>query len=204
MSNSPHDGIARLRRNKKPSSQRVGIVMDSRYQNAIDDAQYRLAQLQMRARVLGGTQTDRQLANDLADAQEALENAQAAALEHTEWFIAKALSPRQYDALLAKHPPTKDQKAEARKDNRVVAYNIDTFPPELIASCVYLVTPLDEPDPETGDMERHEPLTEEFVKEMFEGGDEPQWNQGELVALTNAAQAANQAQPQRVAALGNG
>lgn len=199
MSDMP---LKRLKR-KQPPSKRVGIVMDSRYQDAIESAERKLGLLQLRARALG-TQGDRQLAADLADAEEALEAAQAAALEHTEWFIAKALSTREWDALLAKHPPTKDQKAEARKENRVVQYNTDTFPPAAIEACVYLVTKLDEPDPATGLMERHDPLPREFVKEMFEGGEESQWNQGELVTLVNAAQAANQQAPVRLEDLGNG
>lgn len=177
--------------------------MDSRYQDRIDSADRRLTMLQLRARALGGNQADPKLASDLADAEDALEAARVEALEHTEWFIAKALSPREWDALIAKHAPTPEQKKEARREGRALQYNPETFPPELIERCVYLVTPLDEPD-ENGDTELHEPLTREFVKEMFEGGDDSQWNQGELVALTNAAQTANQAAPARLEALGNG
>lgn len=194
--------LDRLRRDKKPSSVRVGIVMDTRYQDHIDAVQARLSRLDLRARALGGNKADPRLAADLADAEDALRAAQEEAMEHTEWFIAKALGPREYDALLDQHPPTKDQKAEARKENRVVSYNVDTFPPALIARCVYLVTKLDEPG-ENDESEHHEPLTAEFVKEMFEGGDDPQWNMGEVATLNDAALAANQARP-RMEDLGNG
>jgi hypothetical protein len=205
--NGASQPLDRLRKNKRPSSVRVGIVMDSRYQERVDHAQYKINILQFQAGMTRGTEPNPQMAADMEDAQAELRAAQAEALEHTEWFVAKALAPRQYDALMAKHPPTADQQREARKENRVAQYDSDTFPPALVAACVSLVTRLDEPDADTGELEHHELLGEAFVKEMIEGGGDgspAQWNQGEIGALFNAGVTANQAQPQRVEALGNG
>lgn len=204
--NGSRQPLDRLRKQKRPASRRVGIVMDSSFQQRIDEAEIRVDELQERADRFGRVgRVDPDLVAELSDARDALGDARTRALEHTEWFVAKAMSPNAYDSLMAKHAPTKDQRNEARKNNRTVAWNVDTFPQALIEACVYLVTALDEPDPKTGEMERHDPLPADFVKEMFDGSSEgAQWNLGEVAALQLAAQEANQAQPQRVASLGNG
>lgn len=190
--------LDRLRKNKRPNSVRVGIVMDSRYQDAVDEAQRALNETTVRKLTIG-ERADPRINAELDDAHKRLEKARAVALEHTEWFIAKGMSPNQYDALLALHAPTQDQKDEARREGKVAPYNQDTFPAALVASTVYLV----DTDPDTGE-EQHVPLSEEFVKEMLEGGDQSQWTQGEFGALFGAAVAATQSTPQRVAQLGNG
>lgn len=198
QTNGSSQPLDRLRKNKRPNSVRVGIVMDSRYQEAVDDAQRALSEAQLKKLTLG-ERADPAVTSDLADAHRRLERARAAALEHTEWFIAKGMSPNQYDALLASHAPTGDQKDEARREGKVAPYNQDTFPAALVSACVCLV----DVDPDTGD-EQHCPLTDEFVKEMQDGGDDSQWTQGEFGALFGAAVAATQSTPQRVAQLGNG
>lgn len=198
MSMTSSQPLDRLRKAKRPNSVRVGILMDARYQHAIDESARALNEAQIKALSLG-ERGDPRVRADLADAHKRHDNARATALEHTEWFIAKGLSPNQYDALIAAHAPTSDQKDEARREGKVAAFNQDTYPAALVAACVYLV----DTDPDTGE-EQHVPLTDEFVKEMLDGGDESQWTQGEFGVLYGAAVTANQSAPQRVAQLGNG
>lgn len=203
MSNAPHvKPLDRLRKGKRRASKRVGIVMDSDFQEAVEEARTKLSRLMARSNlVVGAGRKDPDLAAEIEEAEEELRVAEEQAEEHTERFIAKALAPRVWDDLINKHPPTKDQKQDARKNNHNLTWNPETFPPELISTCVYLVTPLDAPN-EDGENEQHEPLTEEFVKEMFDGSG--QWNIGEINALLNAGIAANTRGPQGVAGLGNG
>lgn len=209
MSNAPrsHDHLGRLRKRKKPASQRVGIVMDSDYQTRLDEAQRRVSQLELKANLHAGKsqKPNPELADELDRARDELEEAEKAAESQTEWFIAKALSPRYFDELMNKYPPTKEQKAQARKDNVVASFDLDKFPPVLIAECVYLVTKTGEVDDDGVEVEEHTRLDDAFVKEMMDGAEDAQWNQGEVTALFGAAMAANQRGPsQRVSQLGNG
>lgn len=206
MSNDP---LKRLRKRKRPAEKRVEICMDSRFQQAIEDAQLKVSQLERKADLHRRNRSDANplLADELQDAYDELETAKLAGAGHMEEFVAKAIAPRRYDDLIELHPPTKEQQKEHRREfpNQSLRWNPETFPPALITSCVYLVTKTGQVDPDTGkQVEDHTLLTDEFVKEMFEGGeDDAQWNVGETTALTEAAIDANHRGPRRVAALGN-
>jgi hypothetical protein len=69
----------------------------------------------------------------------------------------QAISSKEYDDLLAAHPPTKTQKADGS------AYNTDTFPPALLAKS------LCEPK-----------ITDEEATEIWNS---EQWSRGELSEL---------------------
>lgn len=56
--------------------------------------------------------------------------AQAAVDEHYEILTLTALAPEDMEALIALHPPTKEQ----RKDE--ASWNVDTFRPALLEACV--------------------------------------------------------------------
>lgn len=204
MSNDP---LKRLRKRKRPAEKRIPIAMDTAFQDRIEEARAALSKVQMQANLHNRNRKDANpdLADELQEAEDNLAAALEAAEAVTEWFVAKALAPRQYDDLINKYPPTKEQKAEARKANFQLQANGDTFPPALIAECVYLITKTGQVDPDTGkEIEEHTLLTDEFVKEMYEGGEDAQWNQGETNALFQAAMEANQRGPQRAVGLGNG
>jgi hypothetical protein len=206
MSNKPNfgDPFGRLRKHKRPAEERVGIVMESRFQLRVQDAQSRLSKLELKANLHAGKNgsPNRQLADELDEAEEQLAAARRDAEDHTEWFVAKAMAPRRFDGLAELHPPTPDQRKEARKESQTLRWNPETFFPALLAACVHVVTPLAEPN-DDGETEVHTLLTEEFVKEMHEGGEDSQWNVGEINALVEAALKANHSGPQRVAFLGN-
>jgi len=73
----------------------------------------------------------------------------------------QALGGQEYDKLVAKHPPTAEQRVEGG------SFNIDTFGPALIAkSCV---------DPE---------MSEADAKEIWES---PEWSRGDLMVLFRKA-----------------
>lgn len=72
-------------------------------------------------------------------------------------LLFKAIGAKEYDDLLAKHPPTAKQKVEG------AVYNIDTFAPALIAKvCV---------EPE---------MSEEEAKAIW---DSTEWSRGEVMTL---------------------
>lgn len=76
-------------------------------------------------------------------------------------IVYKALQSRVYDDLVASHPPTPKQLADANGSS--VSYNLDTFAPALIAAC------------------SHEPkLTYEQAEQLFHS---PDWSGGEISTL---------------------
>jgi hypothetical protein len=69
----------------------------------------------------------------------------------------QAIGAREYDRLVAKHPPTAEQRVDGAN------FNIDTFAPALISRvCV---------DPD---------MTEKDAKEIWES---PEWSRGDLMVL---------------------
>lgn len=69
----------------------------------------------------------------------------------------RAIGAKDYDDLIAKHPPTAEQKKEGG------SYNVDTFAPALIAAC------------------SHEPkLTPNEAAEIWNS---PDWSRGEIMEL---------------------
>ena len=69
----------------------------------------------------------------------------------------QAIGAQEYDKLVAKHPPTSDQRVEG------ASFNIDTFGPALISKvCV---------EPE---------MTESDMKEIWSS---PEWSRGDLMVL---------------------
>jgi hypothetical protein len=69
----------------------------------------------------------------------------------------QAIGAIEYDKLVAKHPPTADQRLEGG------SFNIDTFGPALIAKCCV--------DPE---------MSETDMKEIWNS---PEWSRGDLMVL---------------------
>ena len=69
----------------------------------------------------------------------------------------QAIGMREYDRLVAKHPPKPDQRAEGS------SFDIDTFAPALIAACSL--------EPE---------ISQATAKEIW---DSPEWSRGDLMVL---------------------
>lgn len=112
---------------------------------------------------------------------EALNDAQKAVEKSSVKVLIRSIGRKRYDALLAEHPVTPEQTAEAEAEGgSALPYNIDTFPIALVAaSCV---------SPE---------MTEEQVAELFD-----EWNAAEVNALWLTALEVNT--QRRVVDLGKG
>lgn len=76
-------------------------------------------------------------------------------------LVFQAIGSREYDRLVAKHPPKADQRVEG------ATFDIDSFAPALIARCSV--------EPE---------MTEKDAKEIW---DSPDWSRGDLMVLFRRA-----------------
>ena len=105
---------------------------------------------------------------DLEEAQERVDALVAQSDEKTIEFTFHGLSPSNYDKLVMRHRPTPEQRQEAKRNNmQAPQWNVDTFPPALIARC--LVSPA---------------WTEEQVASLWS---DDNWNPAELQSLFQAA-----------------
>lgn len=184
MSKQPLD---RLRSRKKPVSKRVPIF-DTELADTADQLRTAAANARERSNRAPG---DQALQAAAQDAEEEASRALDAAVQGAEWFVVRSLSPRAYEELVNQHPATSDQLKDARKQGMMqLAWNPDTFPDALLASCVSYE------DAETGELG---PLDESFVKEMHESDE---WNSAEIGALVQAAVEVNSVR--RVVDVGKG
>lgn len=99
-------------------------------------------------------------------------------------FKFRSIGRAAFEELLLAHPPTRDQKDDAKKQGVEgrLTYNVETFPIALVSAASV------------------EPKLEEVdVKELW---DSPEWNQAELMQLFDAALSCNT--QRRVLDLGKG
>lgn len=171
--------FAELQRRKRPATAECALALDS---DVIDAHSRALRAYETAKTVAEETPTSTTKAA-LAEAEDALEVAEAAAAEATVTFKFRGISEEEWDALIDVHGPTPDQIRKARKDNAAApTWNDDTFPQALVAaSCI---------EPE---------MTAEQVGEMWKS---PQWNAAELQGLFQAAYSASRTR--RVPELGKG
>jgi hypothetical protein len=162
-----------LRSRKKPVSRRVAIATDSELADALNSAKLRVAQLHEQLK------TDPKVSRDVPDAEDEVARLEDEIEPHLAWFVARNMGVGAYEDLQSAHPPTPDQVKENRKKGLDLSWNPDTFPPALLAACVLYEMPT-----EDGGEPTLEPLSEDFVKEMW---DSPEWNQAEVMALFQAA-----------------
>jgi hypothetical protein len=179
--------LDRLRSRKKPVSKRVPI-----FDTELADRSEQLRQVAADARERSNRSPgDAALQAAAQDAEEDAVRALDEAVQSADWFVVRSLSPRAYEDLANAHPPTSDQLKDARKQGLMqLAWNPDTFPDALLASCVSYE------DSETGEQAQ---LDESFVKEMHESDD---WNAAEIGALVQAAVEVNSVR--RVVDVGKG
>jgi hypothetical protein len=161
-----------LRSRKKPVSRRVAIATDSELADRLNSARLRAAQLHEQ-------KDNPQSAREIPDAEDEVAQLEDEIEPYLAWFVARNMGVGAYEDLQSAHPPTPEQVKENRKKGMDLSWNPDTFPPALLAACVLYEMPA-----EDGGEPTLEPLTEEFVKEMW---DSPDWNQAEVMALFQAA-----------------
>lgn len=181
-----------LRSRKNPSYRRISISFDSSFESNRDEVRSRVTQLELRPRV--GRQLDPGEQIELSSLKDELEEAERLLQENSATFHVTSLGPTRYEELTSEHPPTPEQRKEAKRDGNILAWNQDTFPYALLAEAAHYVYV----DEDTGE-ERLEVLGEEFVKEMREGD---QWSQGEIMQLVQIAVDVNSAF-RRVGGVGN-
>jgi hypothetical protein len=168
-----------LQRRKRPATAECRIALDSE----VIDTHARALAAYDAAKAVADEHPGPASKAALADAEDALETAEAAAAEATVTFKFKGLSEEDWDALVGEHPATSDQVRKARRDaTSVPTWNEDTFPCALVAACCV--------EPE---------MTVEQVEQMWKS---PDWNAAELQGLFSAAYSASRTR--RVPELGKG
>lgn len=195
-----------LRSRKKPIYFDFAVPEDASYKDKVTELAQKLAMAQLRERRRVGP-TDRLSAEqiELEELKEELEAAQAELEPHQIWFRARSLPPKEFDKLVTEHPPTEEQRKDAKKQGVLsLLYNYETFLPVLATKCVYYLYTEDENGeiahahppfkPEVREAEglppvQEEQLTAAFLEEMKEDG---HWAAGEISDICQAASNVNQ------------
>jgi hypothetical protein len=108
-------------------------------------------------------------------------------------FVALSLGKKSWKELVAKYPPTKEQKREFQ--GQTLSWDIEAFPPIAFRRCLRIA----EFDEDGNEILSE--LDDDLIDEMFEEEDGP-WNDAEVGSLLFSIQIANESAP-RVGDLGN-
>ncbi len=154
-----------LLKKKKAITRIVEIILDPDFADEWRTAETELEQAKV---AYAARQADDTLSR-LNEAEDALESLRPQYEECAVEMKVQGIGRKRYDALVAEHPPTKEQEKEARKgDLRAkLAFNFETFSRALFAES--LVEPK---------------LTEKQINDLF---DSDAYNESELEALCAAA-----------------
>lgn len=159
----------------------VPVYLDDDLASEVEELQRQVEKDRLyMARVRGNGGEDAEREARLAEREQRLEEARDELGDATIWMRFQAVGRKRYEDLLAEHPPTDEQKAEA-KDNDLnpPEFNVDTFPAALVAvACV-------EPDDlaEGAYLDEDEGRTRyPRVEEIFD-----EWNADEIGAVFRAA-----------------
>ena len=113
-------------RDKQPNTKTVDIVLDSDLANEIQLKEQEKAQMQARR--------GRSLADGIGPLETELDALYERAVEAAVTFTFRDPGRKPFDDLVLQHPPTKDQKERvAELGGGILEFNIDTFPPALMA-----------------------------------------------------------------------
>lgn len=162
---------------KRPEERTVKICLDFELAQQLEAA---MAERE-RTRRLADLQPDDAEAAERADlaAQEA-RRISANVDEQLVEFTFSSIDPGEFDDLKASHRPTEKQRTDARKNGQPPPeWNIDTFPPALIAACCTRVK---------GPSGTQEGLAFDEAKQLWAA---PNWNVAERAELFNASLAAH-------------
>ncbi len=118
--------ISDILREKKPNTKTVDIVLDADLAGEIRLKEQELAQIRMRK--------DRSLADGVGPIQRELDALYENAADIAVTFTFTDIGRKTFDELILAHSPTKAQKDHiAELGGGILEFNIDTFPPALIA-----------------------------------------------------------------------
>lgn len=159
-----------LRSGKKPVTKTVTIAMDSQVADEYAAAKEEFDIARQRVAV---RPNDSAVVDEFNAAEDRYMAARDAMDDNAVTFTFRAIGRERFEAIVLEHPPTKDQKEQARKaGEHRLGWNLDTFPIALIAES------------------SHEPkLAKHEVEELWKSED---WNQAELMTLFFAALEVNQ------------
>lgn len=120
----------RLKARPRPTSKfHLRMVDDTEQQSALAEAKHELLVLTIKDGTEG---TD-----ELAEAQKKVDALQAEVDACYEALTLVSLPPEDFEALISAHPPTAQQREEAkRQKDDDPAWNVDTFRPSLLEACV--------------------------------------------------------------------
>jgi hypothetical protein len=190
--------LDRLASRKTKQSRLVWIPLDSEQADAHQELEAELAAARLAAQ---GRQRPDIKADERLDELEAdFEASLKAMRENSLLFVAKSIGYKAWDELQTAYPPTDKQVKDARKKGfSDLQFDPDRFPPAAIQACVEAVTEWEVDDKDKVKVKKSEPLTEEFVTDIW---DSEVWTLGELMSLYGAVNAVNA--QQRQVDLGNG
>lgn len=137
---------------KKPATKKLQIILDPEAYEAYEEAQALLSEA---------------TAENRTEREEALEAAKERLSDAVVTMKFQSVGRKRYDEIIDAHPATEEQKAQAKKQGieETPSYNLETFPPALVAASLV------EPD-----------LTLEDVQELYDT-----WNNAEVMELFLAA-----------------
>jgi hypothetical protein len=119
--------IADILAEKKPNTRTVDIILDSDLANEILLKEQEKEQLRSRK--------GRSLADGIGPIETELDALYEKAADTAVTFVFEDIGRKVFDALVLEHPPTKAQKEQiAELGGGILEYNIETFPPALIAA----------------------------------------------------------------------
>lgn len=119
--------ISDILRDKKPNSKTVDIILDSDLAGEIQLKEQELAQMRMKK--------GRSLADGIGPLETQLDDLYEKAADIAVTFTFTDIGRRVFDELVLSHSPTKQQKDRmAELGGGILEFNIDTFPPALLAA----------------------------------------------------------------------
>lgn len=130
---SDHPDISEIIRRKKPNEKQVEILLEPVLKSAIEEKEKEVDRA-MRLERSGRKSIDQKAASTL---QEELDAMLEEARENSVIFHFRDIGRKNLDQLVLKYPPTEEQKAlwKAEGNQGTLGYNLETFPPALIAAC---------------------------------------------------------------------
>jgi hypothetical protein len=166
------------RKRKKRNRDSVTIALDPDVGKAWLEAQSDINRWEL---VLTQNGDDADALQSRDEAQQRLDGMRDLLEENSITFVFESLPRHEYEKLVQANPPKADQIKDARKTgalrkNQTLPFDIETFPPALIAASV--VEPVD--------------MTESAVQELWNGSD---WGQSELNQIYECAMRANNSHP---------
>jgi len=119
--------IADILAEKSPNTRTVDIILDSDLAGEIQFKEQELAQARNRR--------GRSLADGIGTLQTELDDLYEKAADIAVTFTFQDMGRKAFDALILEHPATKAQREHiAELGGGILEYNIDTFPPALLAA----------------------------------------------------------------------